>query len=58
MVVHLTCNPGRNWWKEPRQYIHYDGIEGDEWHHDPPFRDQKYREAYRMNLLSLQILSL
>jgi hypothetical protein len=36
---------------EPRQYVHYDVVEGDVWHTSPPMLNLKYLWAYRMTFL-------
>ena len=48
MMAHLTTNPRCNWWKEPRQYTHYDVVEGDVWLHDPAFKGKNKKTKKKL----------
>ncbi len=37
------------WWKEPRQYTHWDLVETNVWHTTPEIRDRKFLLHYRMS---------
>ena len=52
----FESQPGRVWWKEPRQSTQWDIIEGLVWYTSPEMRDRKYLEAYCMSYASFMYL--
>ena len=56
MIAHIVKVPGSEWWKEPRQYTHWQEIEGNAWQTDTKFCDDKYKLAYRMPYAAFQFL--
>jgi hypothetical protein len=37
------------WWKEPRQYAHWELVETNVWHTTPEIRDRKFLLHYKMS---------
>jgi hypothetical protein len=42
-------HPPHFWWKEPKQYTHWDLVETNVWHTISEIRDMKFLLHYKMN---------
>jgi hypothetical protein len=47
--VNERRHPPRFWWKEPRQYTHWELVETNVWHTTLEIRDRKFLLHYRMS---------